>query len=142
MSIARSLAAIALGSSCLFLAPAANAACPNGHHYDVNREIRIKQGNRFTVRCELRQFSQDGPKFRGVCTSNTGNPSTDIDGLIQDSARFKMRVEWRGGAVGIYTGFLDASGSILDGRTFDESRPGNWSTWEFDNMRLLCVKSG
>ena len=58
--------------------------------------------------------------------------------------RFSMTIQWATGPRGIYTGYIPTprrgeSGSIVDGRVFDEHKPSNWATFRIQRHMLTCL---
>jgi hypothetical protein len=92
--------------------------------------INMRQGNGFTA--TLQNIRQKGTEISG--NAKTSTVRGDFTGKISQSGRFKVTVDWDGDSVGIYTAHVEQDGTVADGRTYDRSHPGSWSTWETDAL--------
>ncbi len=90
-----------------------------------NESIVISQSNGFVA--TLNNIRQVGTKMSGLAKTSTNRG--DFEGSISKTGRFKVTVDWDGDSIGIYTGHVEADGTVNDGRTYDKQHPANWATW-------------
>jgi hypothetical protein len=102
--------------------PAAASACDD---WNFGSSFIINQQNGFVI--TINKINREGKKF-DASAKYTGMRG-DAYGSITPAGRLKFNIEWDNGAVGIYTAFVDESGEVLDGRTYDKNHPASWSTW-------------
>lgn len=84
---------------------------------------KISQSNGFTVSFTL---YQEGGHISGRARypGAVGDVSGDIAG-----ESFRLMVEWNKTSRGQYSGFVDANGWVLGGKTYDAKNPASSATW-------------
>jgi hypothetical protein len=128
----RSWASIAIGIACLLAAPA-GAHAQSCIQWSANGTFKIWQSNGIRV---IFVLSQEGEDISGIANYSGGSGS--VEGFITRTGRLHLTVTWNNGSVGIYTGFVDDDGDVVDGRTYDRIHPESWATWQ-NTTSLTCV---